>query len=1671
MEARQVHALVDGRLAPLPAPKYKAAESAPIEGHGAPPPAIWARLAARAPAAAPPPPSENGAAALLIRHMEGMYSDRATLERMLQGAVDALRVSDAERGAEQLAELVGFEHLELVTALLANREASALHVARELAQRASGVGSSHEPLNLAPAVEAEQYPNVFTSGEQSNVLTAGGSRFSLPVGTTRVHESFFEEVTIPPSRPLPFRTTERLVPLEEMDALCKGAFKSYKTLNRLQSAVYPVAYQSNENMLVCAPTGAGKTDVAMLSVLRCVSRFARVNGESIHVDRDAFKIVYVAPMKALVSEIVGKFSKRLQYLGVKVRELTGDMQLTRREIAETQMIVTTPEKWDVVTRRPTGDGELALSVRLLIIDEVHLLHEDRGAVIETIVARTQRLVESTQSMIRIVGLSATLPNYVDVADFLGVNRYRGLFYFGSSFRPVPLEQHFIGVRGKNGSALARSNLDRVVYEKVLALAEEGHPVMVFVHTRKDTVKTAQALLELGKDDGLHSLLTDDRDSTRFDRDIAQSRNRELRELFEHGIGIHHAGMLRSDRDLAEKTFAAGATRVLCCTATLAWGVNLPAYAVIIKGTDVYNAEAGRFTDLGILDVLQIFGRAGRPQFEDVGVGYICTANEKMSHYIEAITSSHPIESRFLQGIVDALNAEVALGSVSSIADGVSWLGFTYLYTRLNKAPLVYGIDLPDLVADPTLTVRREHWVAAAARVLVEHEMVVMDANGRLHPTAVGRIASRYYLHYKTVGIFQERLRNNLREADALDLMSRATDFSQIAMRDSEEQELDGLLDRIPCEVPGGSKTSQGKVNILLQAHVSNLYIDDFALVSDSRYVAQNAGRILLALFDLALDRGYATAAFSFLNLAKSVEHRLWPFDHPLRQVSTLNADVLHKVSQYTDELDMPQIRALPIHDLGELLHANDRIAHLVHDAAMRFPQLLLAVRVRPRPDAHVRLEIAVRRDFLWDERLHGGSMPIIVWVEDGAQRVVYADRITLRNTVQPPGDPNAPDWTLEVDVPCAPPAERPAAQESYSVAWSSLSWLSADGSVDVSLEDVWCPSPAPTTPLYNLPLLALESCMPTARAAAYARDGIVSWNAIQTQVFHTVAHTSGSVLLCAPLASGKRTVVEMALWRARKALVIVPDDVAARAYVGCLAAHAPQDVRVGRRDAEVIVTTPWSLPSDMPPLVVLLDLHRLDAAYELAVMQLVRQRPQRMIATSACIATAQSVAQWLNIPPRHTYTFAPGDHPYPATLALDTVDVAYSDALVRAFIKPAYDHIKAAGSDDGPALLFVSSRTQCMFAARELIARLATDPGGIPMLADPDSVAVRAHSPELGHLLRQGVGVWHPGFSASDRQLVEELCAAGIVRIVLCPRETMYTLPMRGHIVLVLGTQYMVHSREHRKAHVAEYPVCDLLQMHSLAVRPAATSRGQCVVLCQQTRAATLARHLRTPLALESSLEDGTALLDALCAEVRAKRIKSREEIVHWLGVSFLEKRITANPVHYDVACAAQQAPRADVAAALSARADALVLAGTGLGVLSEEKTLHLTRLGSMAPKRAIEQWSALAEHVRTWETLPEAVAKFVRSKSYTDEEAPVYEALQRSIPRPVLEAVGATGEVGVEQATALVLGSWLADTQRTHARTTDALVAAVGGASAAKIAEARDKMLLDLLTVQKESS
>jgi pre-mRNA-splicing helicase BRR2 len=350
--------------------------------------------------------------------------------------------------------------------------------------------------------------------------------------------------------------------------------------------------------------------------------------------------------------------------------------MTKQQIAETQIIVTTPEKWDVITRK-NSDTSYTNLVRLLIIDEIHLLHDERGPVLESIVARTIRRMEQTSDYVRLVGLSATLPNYQDVATFLRVDQSKGLFYFDASYRPCALQQQFIGVTEKK--AIKRYQvMNEVCYEKVLDQAGKNQ-TLVFVHSRKETAKTAKFIRDMAieketitqfvkPDSAVREILTEEANNV---------KDGNLRDLLPFGFAIHHAGMTREDRGLVEELFADGSIQVLVCTATLAWGVNLPAHTVIIKGTQIYNPEKGRWVELSSQDMLQMLGRAGRPQFDTYGEGVIITNHAELQYYLSLMNQQLPIESQFVSKLADNLNAEIVLGTIRNRDEAVQWLGYTY----------------------------------------------------------------------------------------------------------------------------------------------------------------------------------------------------------------------------------------------------------------------------------------------------------------------------------------------------------------------------------------------------------------------------------------------------------------------------------------------------------------------------------------------------------------------------------------------------------------------------------------------------------------------------------------------------------------------------------------------------------------------------------------------------------------------------------------------------------------------------------------------------------------------------------------------------------------------------------------------------------------------------------
>ncbi|KAJ7895943.1 Sec63 Brl domain-containing protein [Mycena olivaceomarginata] len=1250
----------------------------------------------------------------------------------------------------------------------------------------------------------------------------------------------------------------------------------------------------------------GKTDVAMLTILRVLDQHRHPSSGNATIastiNKSSFKIIYVAPMKDLASEIAQKFSKCLQWLSIQVRELTDDMQLTEPEIAQTQVIVTTPEKWDLVTRKPTGEGELASSLKLLIIDEVHLLNEKRGAVIETIVARTLRQAQSSQSH---------LPNYMDVAEFLGVSRYKGLFYFDSSFRLVPLEQHFIGIKGKAGSPQSRKNLDRVAFQKVSELVAQGHQVMVFVHARKETVKTALALRESSVLEGNADDFSceDHPQWSMFRQNIGESRNKEMKQLFDGGFGIHHDGMLRSDRNMMERMFEARAIKVLCCTVTLAWGVNLPAHAVIIKGTQVYNSSKGAFVDLSVLDVLQVFGRAGRPGLETSGEGYICTTEDKLTHYLSAITYQNPIESQFQARMVDSLNAEISLGTVANTRDGVRWLKYTYLFVRMRKNPFIYGISRDMIGDDPQLGNKRNDLITAAASKLADAGMIIFDRlSGDLTITDLGRIAAKYYIRSASIEIFNKEFHQKMSEAEVLAMVSMSTEFDHIRVRESEGKELKQLMEIVPCDVRGGTDTSWGKVNILLQGYISRQPVDDFALVSDTAYAVQNGGRIVRALLEIAISKKWANVTAVLMGMSKAIEKRLWPFDQPLKQFD-LRGEIFYGLERWADEWSPAELAAQTADKLGKLVHLNELHGRAILTAAKQFPSVRITYSLRPLAFDVLKIAARITPTFTWSSKVHGSAEPFWVWVEDhDALNILHFH-----------------ECRFVISIPHG------QAPSSVTIRFVSDRWMGAEDEISIPFDTLVMPVASHShSPRLDLPLLS-PSILRNPAVKSLFSGRLHNFNSIQTQSFWTLINTKWHSLLCGPVGSGKSMLIQVLVWmtvtKASNAWVLivtprksVASETLSELRTASIAAGVTIELNFnqnalarprGRVIRIVTAAHLLQLVSQRDPkiplrgldLVVCDSLEQLDPAYELGVSLLrhaVQTSPTRFVGASSSLSDPVDVAAWLGVDPSALLSFRPSDRDQSLTTTPHTFNIPQSVSLFKAMAKPAHAAIRNAPPGES-AVVFVSSRGQCRPIAYDLIAQCAleqeTEQGylfdGVSQERLEDYLA-RLRDASLVDVVSRGVGFFHEGIHKPDRNLMLELYAEGIIRVLVVPHDSCWTLPVRAAVVVVMGTQYAHAEAEGGDRQLREYGLTELVRMQSRAVRH--SGAGHFHLFCQAEGKDTFIRFLNEGLPLESALVDSPELH----AWYKAHAHLDKQQLVDALSFTFLARRITTNPTYYD---------------------------------------------------------------------------------------------------------------------------------------------------------------------------
>ncbi|CCW70800.1 unnamed protein product [Phytomonas sp. Hart1] len=831
------------------------------------------------------------------------------------------------------------------------------------------------------------------------------TRITVPHGTQRIVYETHDELVLPPTASHNRRgeAEETLVPLSAFPTWCHDAFRGVPHLNPMQSRVFECAFHSDENMLICAPTGAGKTNVAMMAMLRLIQRCLHgVEGDG-RVGLRELKMVYVAPMKALVQEVVRTFSERLGPLGITVAELSGDAAMTQRQMAEVQLIVSTPEKWDIVTRKSVDLGVASL-LKLIILDEVHLLHNERGPVLEAIVARTilQQQLRGSAG-IRLVGLSATLPNYHDVAAFLQVDRQRGLFNFDSSYRPIPLQQSFCATRRLRGTNHAIV-MNRIVYDKVLQAAQENEQVMIFVHSRRETEHTAMYLKQHAQEERHQHFFH--RPGSAAELALKEAADatyhvlrQSIRQLLPHGFAIHHAGLSRDERQVTEELFAERHIKVLVCTSTLAWGVNLPANRVIIKGTRVFNASKGESERLSALDVLQMFGRAGRVGFgATVGHATIITSPEDLSYYLGLINQQLPVESQMMKRVVDMLNAEIALGHVENTKEGVRWLQRSYLYVRMLNAPELYSVR-PN-PSDPLLTLHLENIIHTACEELKVAHMVDYDKTTRkVGSTSYGRIASHCYVTTASMNAYLSNLSNAMQDTDLFRVFSLSSEFAGLTVRAEEQAQLKELLESVPIAVRESRYSPYAKINALLQCYISRKTLDGLPLMSEMVYVRDSAQRILRALYEISLVREFGRTARQFLQLYGMVLHQQWHVESPARQIACSGSGVksMETLLPILERFRVPweELRRWSLEDLVDKL-GDERRAAMVHTCIAQVPHFTMEVAVRPLTRSMLYVDVDFTPDYVYNEALHGQSVSdLLLTIEHTNGRVLHHEPLRL----------------------------------------------------------------------------------------------------------------------------------------------------------------------------------------------------------------------------------------------------------------------------------------------------------------------------------------------------------------------------------------------------------------------------------------------------------------------------------------------------------------------------------------------------------------------------------------------------------------------------------------------------------------------------------------------------
>ncbi|MBN1390433.1 MAG: DEAD/DEAH box helicase [Candidatus Thermoplasmatota archaeon] len=367
-----------------------------------------------------------------------------------------------------------------------------------------------------------------------------------------------------------------------------------------KDAMGPIA--KGENLVVAVPTAAGKSLIAYVAIL---NRFFRKG-----------KALYVVPLRALASEKYEELSE-LSGLGLRVALSYGDYDDEDKRLEHYDVVVATSEKADSLLRHRSG---WLRNLKVIVADEVHLLNDPgRGPTLEVILTRFKQLNPDAQ----LICLSATIGNSTEIAGWLGARSVT------SDFRPVDLKEGVVQGNEVTLEDLGRiefrartgNTLNDAVLDGILDSDDGQGQVLVFVNTRKSAETTA---LEMSDILSGHLGNGDLSELRSISNSIGGSEARvitKLRKAVAGGAAFHHAGLSNEHRKKVEAGFKARRIKALYATPTLAAGINLPARRVIVRDWTRFETWNPR-APIPVLEIKQMFGRAGRPRYDKVGESWV-----------------------------------------------------------------------------------------------------------------------------------------------------------------------------------------------------------------------------------------------------------------------------------------------------------------------------------------------------------------------------------------------------------------------------------------------------------------------------------------------------------------------------------------------------------------------------------------------------------------------------------------------------------------------------------------------------------------------------------------------------------------------------------------------------------------------------------------------------------------------------------------------------------------------------------------------------------------------------------------------------------------------------------------------------------------------------------------